>query len=325
MATDTRTDSTAVDFTAYHRPELVESATSLLSVRGSLLAIIRCAAIVVAVSWTAVSYLFLDRVGYILTGAMLIYATIVAVAIGVGWGIARVMHTAAGNVMKIVDVVLELSITAVDDLQSRRDAGAETPEVGDVVRGIHRQVVFPAIEIVIRQQAGILSRPVIWFYALLDRLLIERALRLVASSVEDEPSVETGNDENTESDDSVVGQLADRTLAVASAGARALSAVRETISDWGTAIERRVRLLARIVVIGVATLGAVPLGLVWYWSGCCGGECLRPNGESRSLVPRPRFRGRGVMMLPWVAYSPPAIVSIAANSSAVVGSDKNSM
>ena len=267
MATDTRTESPAIDFSAYHRPELIASATSLLSVWDSLLAILRCAAVTLAVSWIAVSYLFLDRVGYLMTGALLMYATIVAVAIGVGWGVARVVHTAAGNVMKIVDVVLELSITAVDDLQSHRADGTEIPEVGDVVRGIHHQVVFPAIETVIHEQAGILARPVIWFYALLDRLIIDRALRLVASRDEDEPSGEMAAPEDAESGDSVVGRLADRTLAVASAGARALSAVRETIGDWGAAIERRVRLLARVVAIGVATLGAVPLVLVWYWSG----------------------------------------------------------
>lgn len=273
MPHDTQSEPAAVDFSKYHRPELIESATGLLSVPGNLLVILRCAVIAVGVSWVTVSYFFLERVGYLLTGAVMLYATVIAVAIGIGWGVGRVIHNASTNVLRIVDVVLELSITAVDDLESHRAAGAPMPEISEVVRAIHRQVVFPAIETTIRGQVGFLAWPVIRFYSLLDRLVIDRVLRRLSTANAD---TDAGTDmaaeaipatDQGETDDSVVGQLAEQTLAVASSGGRALAAVRSTVGDWGATIERRVGLLARIAAIMVATLGTVPLALLWYWSG----------------------------------------------------------
>ena len=248
----------SIDLSKYQTDQVSETVAGILSVQQSVSTVFVTVLKTVSALLVACTLLWLvgepNLIEFLLIS---IYALLAASCIGLILGLVRVAWKLVGNGEKLMDLIVETSRLAVQDVIDVRQGEKQMPDAGEIVRYVYDDVFVPMIEKAVAGTAGILALPLLWTYRvtigfgirkLISRLKAESLTSSEANRIEDE--VESG-----------ISKLADSAPGIDAA----LSGARGLASYTAGTIRTFILLPIQLLFLVVVCTASIPIIVYWLW------------------------------------------------------------
>lgn len=270
MAKDSQSE---FDFSVYRKPELFEKIGALISVPRTLVTIAKCGLAAVLIIWVVLSLGFGDHVGWAWYLALYAYGTIISIGLGVLTGMAFALNRGLANLVHILDMSLEISQQATQDLAALRDGTTKPPTVQQIITGVYDQVMLPTLEGVVRGQSRWLGGIIFPVYRWTLGRLARRVLKSFATEEEESPadvailepveSPET-SDSPEEGSSSGTKEALARAEASTEHAVRWLAHARGYVSGLGDGFRRTAMVPVTVLLVLCGLVSVVPIAVVWW-------------------------------------------------------------
>jgi len=255
-------DVIPIDFKKYRTPELHASLRELLNVTGiynKSSAIILLVAVGFSLLYGNAS---LDRVEALrIDGeiSVLVYGIVAGLVVGSMFATAEVLRQSLGNMIDVVDLLLEATKRVAHDMNVVRSGDARKPSAKDIMQGVYLEVFLPIVENDVSDSLWIFGKPILFLYRFTLGRLVRRVIRMLP-----EQAFEPSDGRDVEA---VANDTLERMQVVAENETRIVDALNWT-QDKVTRIGGRLKLFVMLpwytVCATVAIVFAIPLVVVWF-------------------------------------------------------------
>lgn len=171
-----------IDFKKYRSTELLQSLTDLIDVRGIYARSILKILLVALITVILVIVCFWNRCSFPILSGTVVAGFFAGCIIGALYAIITVIRQSLGNMIMIVDRLLELTKTVAGDVRAMTIGETEMPTAAQLVKGVYGEVVLPMVETVIREKLGAAGRPVMFLYRMTLGQLVRLSIRMLPAA-----------------------------------------------------------------------------------------------------------------------------------------------
>ena len=170
-----------LDLTKYRTEELFETIVDLINIREIYL---NSARLIIAVSFVGtavVGWLFWNRTTMMSFLFILLTSVFVGGAAGSAFAIAEVIRKSIGNMLKIVELMLNVTQQVVADLRALSSGDMPLPSPRELANAVYRDVILPLVERAISELFWVFGKPLLWVYRLTLGWLVRKAIAWLPS------------------------------------------------------------------------------------------------------------------------------------------------
>ncbi|MGI9516310.1 MAG: hypothetical protein ACR2NP_04630 [Pirellulaceae bacterium] len=265
------TDVPQIDFAKYRTPELYESVVNLINVPGRIRLVAGYAflgAMILAIAGVVLLFLRGGGSSLIVLVPLLVSSFAGGLIAGTVFGIAEVIRRGMGNLLQIVDVLLEITGKIATDMSDVAGGEKQLPPAGQLVREVYRHVMLPVVEQAVSEIFGVFSKPVFFLY----RMTLGRLVRVVDRLIPEGEASTAEEKEQTGQFASNVQQglqsVADNELRIV----QTLNWVRGKIVSIGGWLKVLVMLPCYVVCAIFLALALAPIIAIWILLADTAGE-----------------------------------------------------
>ena len=172
-----------IDFAKYRTPELLESVMNLIDIRGIYVRSAKRVAIGMLALGVVGGLLFWSRTDSIYWFApIVLYCFLVGAIMGLFYAIAEVIRHSLSNMLKVVELMLEVTKKVAADVASVSEGKSKMPSARELVEGVYREVLLPTVERAITSQLGFVGKPVLFLYRMTLGRVVNKVIQWMPDS-----------------------------------------------------------------------------------------------------------------------------------------------
>ena len=249
----------AIDLSRYKTDELVSNVAEILSVPEAILTVVRTTGIAVVCLLAVNSAVnVLGESSWFPWLVSSLYSLAIALLLGFGLGLIRVAAGLLSRVEALLQLTLEISLAAAEDVRAVSGGEKRMPNASEIVEHVYDEVILPAVETVVAKTFGIIGKPLLWVY----RRTICEGVRFLIKRMKTESLSEEGRNEIEQESAALIRDLGEDASGIERAIDGAMGYTRAA-----TGALRKILLLPmRTVFTVVATIAVIPLLACWYLS-----------------------------------------------------------
>lgn len=250
-----KTRKVQIDFRKYRSAELVQSVLDLIDIRGLYVSSVLTVFCIASLLTVLVCVLFWTlQPGAYLAGIFFL-GLLLGNILG-GWvAIIRIVRRSLGNMLVILDQLLDLTKKVAMDARSMSKGDAEVPTARQLVNGVYGEVFLPILETAAAEKLGFFGKPVLFVYRRTFGRLVRLTIRLLPESEEQKLQTEQAGESIRQTMQGVADNE-DRIV-------RSLTIVQDKIHKTGNRI-RFVIMLPTWLLLGAMIVFVILVFLILY-------------------------------------------------------------
>ncbi len=278
---DSNQEKPQIDFARYRTPELYDAIESLVNVPFQV-ARIACFAFLGGVALAVAGSILLAMrgggVSLIILVPLFFYSFVVGMFAGTIFGIAENIRRGMGNMLRLVDLLLDITSTIARDMWEVAGGDRQMPSASQLVRQVYRHLFLPLMDKAVGNSFGIFSRPVAFLYHMTLGRLLRVVDKLIPVAEKASATEARENEELAEQVRKGLQAVADHELRIV----RTLTWVRQKIVSIGGWLKLLVMLPCYVIFAIVTALVLAPVIAVWILVADTAGE--EAAGEQAAML-----------------------------------------
>lgn len=171
-----------IDFKKYRSPELADSVTDIIDVRGKFVGGLKTMFFSFGAFLLLVGILFWIKGNFATFTLAAGYSIVAGAVFSLVMAIAGVVKRSLSEMEQLVGLLFSTTNQVAQDVSSLGQGDVELPSARELVEGVYGDVLLPAVEQVVAKSLGFVGKPLLFAYRMTLGRIVRKTIKLLPDS-----------------------------------------------------------------------------------------------------------------------------------------------